>query len=217
MAIFSSYFSARFILEKNALFNLVLSDRSDGKTFDCGVRALEDYEKDNSITVYMRRYKTEIDALLYNHFFDKILNEEKYSKYKFWQFKGSRQGIKVKRPQDKEWDWIVLFATLTTASRKKSVIDSLYARIKTIDYDEVIPMDGLYLPKEPKLLIDFWKTVDRDRDIVQLILLGNRITPFCPYFDFWGISLNIINNNLKFYKNETVAVQIYSNLGAGPT
>lgn len=211
MAIFSSYFTARFVLSKGAIFTLVLSDRSDGKTFDCGVRALEDYENNKDVTIYMRRYKTEIDRLLYEHFFDKILAEEKYSKYRTWQFKGSKQGIQVKQHFKDEWDWIVLFITLSTATRKKSVIDSLFNRIKVIDYDEVIPMDGRYLPDEPKLVIDFYKTVDRDRDIVQLIMLGNRITPFCPYFDFWNLSLDIVNKNLKLYKNDTVAVQIYTN------
>lgn len=44
MSIFNTYFSARELLGYKALFNLVLSDRSDGKTFDTKVRALEDYE-----------------------------------------------------------------------------------------------------------------------------------------------------------------------------
>ena len=210
MAKFSSYFSGRFVLSTKVLFALVLSDRSDGKTFDCGVRALEDYETNRNITIYMRRFKTEIDALLYEHFFDKILAEEEYAKYRTWQFKGTRQGVKVKISEKDEWDWIIIFMTLSTASRKKSVIDSLYKRIFVIDYDEVIPMDGRYLPKEPELLLDVWKTVDRDRDILQMIILGNRITPFCPFFDFWNISLNIVNKNLKFYQNNTVAVQIYT-------
>lgn len=210
MAKFKSYFTARFVLDTKVLFAMALSDRSDGKTFDCGVRALEDYKKDKHITVYMRRYKTEIDALLYEHFFDKVLEEEEYAEYRNWEFKGSKQGVKVKTSKDGEWDWIVIFMILTTASRKKSVIDSLYKRIYTIDYDEVIPMDNRYLPNEPQLVMDVWKTIDRDRDVLQMVILGNRITPFCPFFDFWNISLNIVNQNLKFYQNKTVAVQIYT-------
>ena len=58
---FKTYYSGRFVLSKNALMSLVLSDRSDGKTFDCKARILEDYEKFGHIGVYVRRWKTEID------------------------------------------------------------------------------------------------------------------------------------------------------------
>ena len=43
---FKSYFSAIHVLSKKAIFNIVFSDRSDGKTFDCKARALLNYEKD---------------------------------------------------------------------------------------------------------------------------------------------------------------------------
>lgn len=210
MAKFKDYFTARYVLSKNALFSLILSDRSDGKTFDCAARALIDYKEHKHITIYMRRFKTEIDALLAENFFEKVLAEEEYKEFRNWEFKANKQGVKVKTSKENKWDWIVLFLTLSTASRKKSVIDNLYKRIFIIDYDEVIPMDGRYLANEPQLLMDVWKTVDRDRDILQMVILGNRISPFCPYFDFWNISLNIINQNLKMYQDDTVAVQIYT-------
>ena len=74
---FNTYFDGKFVLEKNALFNIVFSDRSDGKTFDCKVRALEDYKNKKQITVYMRRYKTEITKKLYETFFDEVIRLKK--------------------------------------------------------------------------------------------------------------------------------------------
>lgn len=208
---FKTYFDGRFVLSKGALTSIVFSDRSDGKTFDCKKRALEDYEKDGSITVYMRRYKTEITEKLYNSFFDEVITKEKYLKYNLWQFKGSRRGIQVKKsPRDKEWDWIILFVPLSVAGRLKSQISEVH-RIHTIDYDEFIPLDGRYLPGEMTLLMEFWKSIDRDRDTTQLLILGNKITPFNPAFDFFGINIKISKDKVALYRGGTVAVQIYSN------
>lgn len=209
---FNTYFSAKYILAKNALTSLVFSDRSDGKSFDCKVRALEDYERGKNITIYMRRFKTEITDKLYNSFFDEVFNtgKEEYLKYKKWAFKGSRTGIQVKTSLESEWDWIVYFVPLSIAGKIKSQISNVL-RILTIDFDEYIPLDGRYLKDEPNLLMEFYKSIDRDREKVRLLLLGNKITPFNPMFDFFGIDLRIETDKIRLYQEDTVAVQIYSN------
>ena len=86
---FKTYFSAKHVLEKGALINYVLSDRSDGKTFDCKVRALYDYKNYKHITVYVRRFKTELTASLYENFFSDVLGDSKPEKEKYRKdFKG---------------------------------------------------------------------------------------------------------------------------------
>ena len=210
--LFKTYFGARFILSKKAILNLALSDRSDGKTFDCKARALEDYEKDKSITIYMRRWKTEITEKVYNNFFNECWeNNEEYLRFSEWEFKGSKSGIKVRKSKKDNWDTIIYFVPLSVASRIKSQITQV-KRIKMIDFDEYIPMDNLYLPNEITLLLDFWKTIDRDRFIVQILIAGNKIVPFCPFFDYFKIDLKIGNKDLiRTYKNGRIAVQLYSN------
>ena len=143
---FNTYFSARFILSKQALWNLVLSDRSDGKTFDCKARALEDYAKDKSITVYMRRFKTEITQKMYETWFDELFEQapERFKEFKTWEFKGSKKGMQVRKNSKEDWDWIVYFMPLSVASRLKSQISDVH-RIHTIDFDEYIPLDNIYL------------------------------------------------------------------------
>lgn len=206
---FNTYFDGKFVLEKNALFNIVFSDRSDGKTFDCKVRALEDYKNKKQITVYMRRYKTEITKKLYETFFDEVIRIKKYEEYSNWQFRGSKNGVEVKTSLTSEWDFIVYFVPLTMSGKLKSQID--VSRIYTIDFDEYMPLDGKFIKDEITLLLEFWKSIDRDREIVQLMILGNRISPFCPLFDYFNINLRLTNDKLKLYKDGTLAVQIYSN------
>lgn len=214
---FNTYFSARYILSKGALISLVLSDRSDGKTFDCKYRALEDYAKNNSITVYMRRFKTEITEKMYNSWFNEVFENAKIPEQveflksiALWQFKGSKKGIQVKKEPKGEWDWIVYFVPLSVAGRLKSQISDVM-RINTIDFDEYVPLDNLYLKDEMHLLLEFWKSIDRDRDTTQLIILGNRLTPFNPVFDYFDIELKLSKDRLQCYKDNTIAVQMYSN------
>lgn len=209
--LFKKYFTARFVLSKKALLSLVLSDRSDGKTFDCKARILEDYEKDKRIGIYVRRWKTEIDQNVYKNFFNETWeNNKDYERFSEWEFKGSKTKIEVRKNKNDKWDTICYLIPLSVASRWKSKIQEIN-RIFTINFDEYVPMDNRYLPNETTLLLDLWKTIDRDRDIVQIIVLGNRIVPFCPILDYFNIDLKIGNKDMiRLYKNNTLAVQIYS-------
>ena len=209
--LFNTYFSARFVLSKGALLNLILSDRSDGKSFDCKARALEDYEQDGSITIYLRRWKTEITEKMYKDWFEETwLNNEQYLRFSSWEFKYSKSGIKVRKSKKDDWDDIVYFIPLSIASKLKSQITNI-KRIKIIDFDEYIPLDGRYIQNEVDQLLELWKSIDRDRNIVQIVLCGNKITPFCPIFDYFKIDLSITEDKIRMYKNNTLAVQIYSN------
>ena len=208
---FNTYFSSSFVLEKNALVNLIFSDRSDGKTFDCKSKALFDYKINKEITIYIRRFKTEITPKLYETFFDDVIEKEAYKEFREWKFKGTRAGVKVSLDNGKNWDWIVFFFPLSMGAKLKSQLDGYISRIFTIRYDEAIPLDDKYLAKECVQLMEFYKSVDRDREVVRLIITGNRITLFNPFFDFWGIRLSITKEQIKLYKEDTVAVQIYVN------
>ena len=206
---FSSYFSGRYILSKKALFSLVLSDRSDGKTFDCKARALEDYERDKSITIYMRRYKTEISSKMYMNWFNEVITKPNYEKYKNWEFKYSKNGVQVKNEKG-EWDDIVYFIPLSMTGKTKSQITEV-ERIHTIDFDEYYPLDGRFLKEECKLLLEFWKSIDRDRDTTQMIILGNKVSPFMPIFDYFDIEMEITKDKIRMYRDNSIAVQIYAN------
>lgn len=204
---FKSYFNGKILLNSGAMICLALSDRSDGKTFDCKVRALEDYRDKGKITVYLRRYKTEITKQMYETFFNEVIEKEQYSEFKDWEFKGTKQGIKVKLPEFDIWDWIVYFVPLTMSGKLKSQLD--ISRIQMIDYDEFVPLDGIYLKDEITLLLEFYKSVDRDRETTQIMICGNKISPFNPLFDYFGIDLDITNNKIRTYRDNTIAVQIY--------
>jgi hypothetical protein len=164
----------------------------------------------------MRRFKTELTPSLYENFFGDVLGDNKPNKKKYredfagWQFKGSKRGVMVKKPNSDKWEWIVFFVLLTMSGKMKSQFDGYVEKIETINFDEYVPLDDRYAINEMTLLNEFWKSIDRDRDKVQLIILGNRITSFTPFFDYFGLSMQITQDKIRLYKQGTLAVQIYS-------
>lgn len=206
---FNTYFSAKPILSKGALYNYVSSDRSDGKTFDCKFRALEDYDLGKYISIYMRRFKTEITQNMYETFFNEVLEKPVGTKYKNWQFKGCKTGVQVKKPESEKWDWIVYFIPLTMSGKLKSQLD--ISRIRNIDFDEYIPLDGRYATGEMTLINEFYKSIDRDREVVRFNFFGNKIAYFCPLLDYFKVDLMLnAKDTIRLYQEGTLAVQIYS-------
>lgn len=207
---FNDYFSARYILEKGCPFNVCFSDRSDGKTFDCKIRALENYFKDKSQSVYLRRFKTEITPLMYSTYFNEILNIEHYKAlYGHCQFKGDKSGVKISLDDGETWDYIVYFIVLTMSSKLKSQLD--IQRIHNVDFDEYIPLDNRYIKDEMNYILELYKSIDRDRDILQFNFFANKITYYCPLLDYFGIDLSLSSKvGIRTYKNNSIAVQIYA-------
>ena len=74
MSNYNSYFTAKYILSKKSLYNIVLSDRSDGKTTNIKIQVILDYFQQGHISMVVRRYKTEITQTFYIGFLDKVFN-----------------------------------------------------------------------------------------------------------------------------------------------
>lgn len=217
------YFTNKEILSTTCLYGLVQSDRSDGKTFNCKFSAWQDFKNNGWVTVYVRRWKTEITPPMYKLFiqelydvyekyktvygFDEIFTEADYNILQKTQFKSSANGIQIKLPDMKEFKDMIYFCRLSISSKAKS--SWRVENIRRIYFDEYLPLDGRYLPKEMDFVTELYKSCDRDRECVQLLCLGNRITPFNPFMNFFGITLSINNERLKTYRENTVAVQIY--------
>ena len=203
---FSKYFSSKYIFSKGALWNAVFSDRSDGKTFDIKYNILCDFRDHGYTSVYLRRYKTEIQTDLKETFFNEVINI--YPEFSKWQFKHDKNKICVSTDSGKNFKVICYILPLTMTAKLKSV---LYVNdIHCIYYDEFVPVDDRYIQNEINILLEFWKSVDRDRDNTRLLICGNKISPFNPLFDYFGIKLSITNDTIKTYKNGSLAVQIYS-------
>lgn len=209
MSKFNTYYSAKPLLEKGSIFNMVLSERSDGKTFDCKFRAFEDFEKKGTSKLYVRRYKTEFPQAMYEQFmneFCRVYPEKVYD----YDFRCSKQGIEIKRKKCKEYnDWLIYFMPLTMAGKRKSTIDVF--RIDEIDFDEYIPNDGRYCKDEMNLIFELYNSIDRERYTTKFLALGNKVDLFNPFFNCFKLNFDIEKRGIRTYKDGTLSIQIYAN------
>lgn len=229
---FNSYFTSKPILSKGAILNLVTSDRSDGKTFDIKLNALADYYHNKDITVVCRRFKSEMSEIFYGNFFGEVLDKCKEELkglenvgltwndieiIKTWKFTYSKKQVKVDTGNG-EKDLIIIFTPLSMTAKVKSIFNDYYKRIHKIRVDEYIPLDNVYLKNEVNILLELWKSIDRDRILdenqvlTQLICTGNKITPFVPMLDYFDIEISLLSDKIRIYRNGTFAIQVYSSI-----
>lgn len=215
-----NFYKADFLLNKPSIFNMCLSDRSDGKSFDCKYRALVNYLKYKHISIYMRRFKSEITEEVYENYFNEVLDKlneltekerEELAGIEDYEFLGGKRKIKIRKKGAKQWDIIVFIIPVTMSGKYKSMLNNYISRLYNIDYDEFIPLDLMYAKGEMTLITEFYKSVDRRRDVVKFNIFGNRVTAFNPFFDYFNINIDLTKNQIKLFCNKTVCVQIFSN------
>lgn len=91
---------------------------------------------------------------------------------------------------------------LSTSSQMKSLE---YPLVNYIIVEE-FTTDELYLADEPRKLEHLISTVSRDRHI-KVILIGNLITPFNPYYESWDLSaidLTPLNETIDFHYDKVI-------------
>lgn len=206
---FKTYYSAKPLLDKGSLFNMVLSERSDGKTYDCKYRCFEDYEKNGKTHLYLRRFKTEISPLMYSTFVNDLCRLQP-TRTSIYDFRSSKYGVEIKKKTEKTYkDWLVYFAPLSMASKLKSTFD--IEKINHIDFDEYVPLDGRYCKDEMELILELWNSIDRERYITTFLALGNKVDLFNPFFNFFELNFDINKRGIRTYKNGQLSVEIYAN------
>lgn len=186
------FYSLNRILAKNAQYNIVIGERSNGKTFACLKYGIEDYFKNGNEFAIIRRWREDFrgkrgqmyfDSIVDNGLIEKLSNGEfnkivyKASKWFFAKF-----DEKLNRDILAENPFAFAFALSETEHDKSAS----FPRIKTIIFDEFLSR-GYYLPDEFILFMNQLSTIIRYRDDVKIFMLGNTVNKFCPYFAEMGL------------------------------
>ena len=190
------WYDKQQLLSHNKIMNMVLSNRGGGKTFNMTRWAIDDYKKNGSQCVWVRRYQTEIDEMLTNgKFFDAVReyypNDELTIDGNFGYVNG---------------DLAIYFIALSTSRQLKS---NNYPFVNKIIFDEFIIDKGrvTYLKNEVEVFLDLYETIARMRDNVRAVLLANSITIVNPYFLFWNIKPN---PNKRFTVKGQLCVELFT-------
>lgn len=157
------------------LVNFIVGARGCGKTFAFKDDAVEQFLKDGSQFIYMRRYEKELlDAKARELFFPSDL-KKKYIEHElifrngYYMIDGKPAGFPM---------------ALSTSNEMKSIE---YDNVKLVAFDEFIIKGGSgYLPNEMFLFNEALVTIGRLRD-PQFFLLSNNVSWQNPYFTRYKI------------------------------
>lgn len=202
----SKYYSLRKINQKNATYNVIFGERSNGKTYATLKQAIENYFKDGSQFAYIRRWSVDVTPKRLNNLFNALTNEiAKFSRDKFhavvyrtgtFYLANFSEDGKILYNDD---DILGYGFSLSESEHNKA---NSYPKVTTIIFDEFLT-NKYYLPDEFILFMNTISTIVRQRTNVKIYMLGNTVNKYCPYFQEMGL------NNVLHMKQGTIDVYQY--------
>lgn len=210
------FYSLKNILSRNARYNMIFGERSNGKTYSVLKYALDRFWENHEQLAVIRRWKddftgkrgaTMFDALVDNNEIKKITKGEWTGVYYY----GSRWFL-CRYEDDKRIIDAEPFAfgfAITSMEHDKS---TSYPKVCTILFDEFLTRK-MYLPDEFVLFMNVISTIVRHRTNVKIFMLGNTVNKYCPYFKEMGLThvKDMKPGDIELYKygnsDLTVAVE----------
>ena len=183
----AKYYSSKKIRKLNAIYNMIMGQRSNGKTYDWVEDVLNNYSKYGDRGAYIRRYDAEIapknlTKLIEPHNIEKITN----GKWNSFEYKKNQfilcirvDGEIVARDEQSFMDVYALNTWETSKGADRGVV-------KSICFDEFMTRKA-YLKDEFVIFTQVLSSIIRDRDDVKIFMLANTVNKYCPYFEEMGL------------------------------
>lgn len=205
------YYRLDRIKKANADYNLLIGERSNGKSYAVKENSLIDAWNDSGMFIYLRRWQLETKANIVESYFadapiTSITNGtcncvSVYRNECFFSNMDENGTItRVKKCGR------VLY--LSGAEHYKSMS---FPNFNNIIFEEFMTNGG-YLYNEVRLLFDIVSTVARRRSI-KVWLIGNTISRLCPYFSEWEL-YNIPKQEqgtIEIYERQTDQIDEHGN------
>lgn len=185
------YYSLENILNEHSIYNLIIGERSNGKTYATLQYCLEQYIQTGHTFAYIRRWEEDFKSKRGAKLFDnlvtndavKILTNGEWDNVYYWSSRWylartDEKGLLVKASEP----FCYAFA-LTSEQHEKS---SSFPDIYNVVFDEFITRDG-YLHDEFISFTNLLSTIIRRKEGVTIFMLGNTVNQYCPYFAEMGI------------------------------
>lgn len=218
----NSWYTLDNIKRFKALWNMIIGERSNGKTFSVLEEILNKKLQRGEEGAVIRRWDTDLKGRRKNQVWAGIVEAGKLNNTE-WDGIDYRNGAWYlyrwldDEKTDKEFDFAPLAYpfSLTNMEHDKS---TSYPKVTTILFDEFTSRKG-YLPDEFALLCNVISTIVRQRDNVTIYMCGNTVSKMCPYFREMGLNHvdTMQQGEIQFYeygekKECTLAVEYCSPL-----
>lgn len=187
------YYSLDRIKAVKAQYNLIIGERSNGKTYACLLEVLKRFIKTGEQGAYVRRYKEDFRGKRGESLFSAIvadghvskLTDEKWDRISYYS--GRWYLAKYNELLDKvvRDDTPIMYGfSLNDMEHDKS---TSYPKITIIIFDEFLTRQ-YYMQNEFVIFMNVLSTIIRLRDNVTIYMLGNTVNKYCPYFKEMGLS-----------------------------
>ncbi len=201
------YYSLTNILSKNAQYNIIFGERSNGKTYAILKHIIEEYCKTGHQGALVRRWKEDFRGKRGAQLFDAFANGDmiaQLTNHKYttiYSYAGKwhlayKDPITNKLVAD-EKPFCFGFA-LSDMEHDKS---NSYTNVKTIFFDEFLTRQ-YYLPDEFVTFMNVVSTIVRQRTDVTIFMAGNTVNQYCPYFTEMGLThiKDMTKGSIEVYK-----------------
>lgn len=202
------YYNTSKIDKKNAVYNLIIGERSNGKTYALLKKVLGIYLKTGSQFGYVRRWKEDITGRRAQRLFSG-LNEsgevEKMSEGKYTgvhYYAGKFYLCNYDDAGKPIYGESTLFGFTFALSDGEHDKSTSFPNVTTVVFDEFLT-NKVYLVDEFVLFMNTISTIVRRRTDVKIYMLGNTVNKFAPYFTEMGIT------NIMKMKQGTIDVYQY--------
>ena len=194
----SEFVNLKMFDKGDYLYNILIGERSNGKTFCVKERIIKDALEKGAEAVFLRRYDSDVMGGLGQRYFeDLVYNDicgnlvEKYSKGKYDGIKYYRRAWYFTKWDDKKEVQIsaptpfCYFLSLNTWERSKG---NSFPKVNKIFFDEFISDKGYLQDEFYTAFLNTVSTVMRFKEGFKIYMAGNTISQYCPYFEEMGIS-----------------------------
>lgn len=213
----SIYYSLQSIEKLNALYNMIIGKRSNGKTYACLEKIIRIYASTGKQGAYLRRYREDFrgkrgDQLFAGHVANGLITEVTGGEWNSVKYYAGRwyfskfDSVLNKEIRDNE-----PFCFGFSLSEMEHDKSTSYPNITTVVFDEFMTR-SYYLPDEFPIFINVLSTIIRGRYDVTIYMLGNTVNKYCPYFKEMGLKhvdeMPIGTIDLYTYGNSALTVAV---------
>lgn len=173
-------------------YNMIIGERSNGKTYGALNKIIENYVKHKKKGAYIRRYKEDYrgkrgDTLFESIEKDGIISELTDGLYDGVKYQSGRWYLsKFDEKLNKKISGDDPFCYGFAISDMEHDKSTSYPDVTTIVFDEFLTR-GYYLQNEFVLFMNTLSTIIRHRNDVKIYMLGNTVNKYAPYFAEMGL------------------------------
>lgn len=182
------------ILREKADINLILGERSNGKSYQIKHRVgVLKYLETGRRFILLRRWKDELTTEKVERYFSDV-DIEKYTEGKYNCIIMYRKILYLARYDIETGKTIKgdKIGYVIALSQEQNYAGASFLDVDDILFEEAISRN-MYLSHECDKLMNLYSTVDRKRGTTKIWMVGNTISQVCPYFNDWGLADIILN------------------------